>query len=514
MKKKILAVTLSCSLLLSATAPALAIRAPGTGEYGPISVSGTTQRSYVTTGSVSFEQLNNLIEKNNLTIRMLREQLASAKAMDWKETYDELYDAMDEIRDGKDELEDTQDELKDAKKELNRSIDVIKTQRANLETQIAAATKASEDAFSAIAGVLANAESSEADILAALQTSKAADSTLSALKTALESCPTEKSLEQQISTLDTNLETIEDNLDTLDESLDKLKDQVEEVEKQEAAYNRTMVDTERQIENTIDQIAAGAKNLYLTILSTQNQLTAMNDTAASTARTIEEMTLRAQLGQVSRLTVAQVQNGYDQLISSFPALETAIDTMKASLQSLLGEMPTGELLLEGTPSVPEGAIAAIDYKADLAIAEENSFALYTARRTVEDAKRDMDDALKDEGPNSYQYKMAQHAYEAALLTQDSAIDSFALSFRQLYAALAPAQATLTSAEAALAYQEESFAVTQLKYDLGKISKNALLSEEDVLTSARRAVETAQLDLFSAWNSYRQGVDYGLVTAAS
>lgn len=490
MKKKALAAALSCTLLLSVSAPAMAIRAPSTGAYGPISVSGTVQRSYVTTGAVSFDDLSSLIEKNNLTVRMLREKLASAKAMDWSEAYDDINDAIDQLEDGQEELED--------------AIDQLGSKKAALEEELGDATKASHSAFEAAAAAIKEAIKAEeintSAITAALENASAASSYASFLNSSLKTLPTKSSLQDQ-------LDTIEDNLDTM-------YDNLKEVQKQEEAYYRTLDDTERQIDNIIDQTVAGAKTLYLTILSTQSQLTALKDGAASTARVLEEMKLRSELGQISKLTVTQVQNGYDQLVSSIPALETAIGTMKASLQSLLGELPTGELELTDTPSVPDGAIAAIDYKADLAAAKENSFSLYTAKRSVEDAKRDWDDAKKDEGKNSYQAKMAEHTYEAALLTQDSTIESFELGFRQLYAALAPAQATLATAEATLAYQEQTYAVAQLKYQQGSIAKNALLDAEDSLTSAKRDVETAKLDLFTAWNSYRQGVDCGLVSSAS
>ena len=490
MKKKALAAALSCTLLLSASAPALAIRAPSAGAYGPISVSGTVQRSYISTGAVSFDELSSLIEKNNLTVRMLREKLASARAMDWSETYDDLNDAIDQLEDGRDELED--------------AIDGLSAQKSALSKQVKAANTASQAAFAEAVKAINIGMTAEDGNIEAINEALANVSQTSAaaaiLNSSLKALPTKAGLTDQ-------LDTIEDNLDTM-------YDNLKEVQKQEEAYYRTLDDTERQIENIIDQTAAGARALYLTILSTQNQLTSMKDAAASTARVLEEMKLRSELGQISKLTVTQVQNGYDQLVSSIPALETAIGTMKASLQSLLGELPTGELELTDTPSVPDGAIAAINYAADLAAAKENSFSLYTAKRSVEDARRDWDDAKKDEGKNSYQAKMAEHTYEAALLTQDSAIESFELGFRQLYAALAPAQATLATAEAALAYQEQTYAVAQLKYQQGSIAKNALLDAEDSLTSAKRDVETAKLDLFTAWNSYRQSVDCGLVSSAS
>ena len=51
----------------------------------------------------------------------------------------------------------------------------------------------------------------------------------------------------------------------------------------------------------------------------------------------------------------------------------------------------------------------------------------------------------------------------------------------------------------------------MKYQRGMISRNALLSAQDDLESARSAEERAWRDLFSARNSYRNAVEYGLVS---
>ena len=91
------------------------------------------------------------------------------------------------------------------------------------------------------------------------------------------------------------------------------------------------------------------------------------------------------------------------------------------------------------PYVTQGQLAAISYTSDLEKAKENSYTLYASARSVEDAKQAMDDARREEGKNSYQYKMAEYTYQSTLYQNDATIAEFELSFQSLYKALAPAQ---------------------------------------------------------------------------
>lgn len=72
------------------------------------------------------------------------------------------------------------------------------------------------------------------------------------------------------------------------------------------------------------------------------------------------------------------------------SLENTISTLYNSLQSLMGDVPTGRLTLTSTPYVTQGQLATISYTSDLEKAKENSYTLYASARSVEDAKQAMD----------------------------------------------------------------------------------------------------------------------------
>ena len=460
MKKRFAALCLTCSALLSLSAPAAAVRAPNDSGQ-PQSSTGNTSVTIPSDGTLSFDQIGPRVKANNLTLKAAQESLKSAEAMDWDEAIDEMEDAIDAM-----ELQISMlvssgaGELANAKKNLEHTLKQI----AITEGKISNVSDITDGMFDSLS-------------LIALG----------------------KYSEMQAASLKASLESMEDQLDDL-------QDQKED-------YQKTLEDTARQIDYAAAQTIAGAESLYLTILSTQLQLEALQETMESTQRSLREVELRYELGQVSQLTLLQAQSGYDSLKASMDSLENTISTLYSSLQSLMGDVPTGRLTLTSTPYVTQGQLAAISYTSDLEKAKENSYTLYASARSVEDAKQAMDDARREEGKNSYQYKMAEYTYQSTLYQNDATIAEFELSFQSLYKALAPAQAALSAKESALAYEEQVYAVAERKHELGNLSDIALLDAKNSLNTAKRVVSAAEMELYSEYHSYEQAVKQGLVSSA-
>ena len=458
---RVLALGLTCTALLSLATPAMAARQNT--STTPISASGTTSVTIPSDGTLSFSQIGERVKANNLTLKAAQESLKQAQAMDWNDAIDEMEDAIDDLDFQISQL-------------LNGSTEQLKKAQADLTTSL-----------------------SEISVV---------DNKLTGLEKVIKNTVA-------LSTLSSFSQYSQMQAASLKASKESLEDQLDDLKEQKEDYQKTLADTERQIDYAADQTISGAESLYLTILSTQLQLDGLkNNTLASTQRSLKEIELRYQLGQVSKLTLTQVQNGYESLASSITSLENTVSTLYSSLQSLMGDVPTGKLQLLDTPSVTANELSYLNYASDLAKAKEKSYTLYTADRAVEDAEDAMNDARRDEGKNSYQYKMAEYAYQSSLYKKDAAVASFEASFLNLYKAIAPAQTALAAKQSALAYEQQMYAVAEKKYQLGNLSANALQDEKDTLDSAQRDVEAAQLDLFTAYHSYNQAVKLGLVSSSN
>lgn len=458
---RILALGLTCTALLSLATPAMAARQNT--STTPISASGTTSVTIPSDGTLAFSQIGERVKANNLTLKAAEESLKQAKAMDWDDAIDEMEDAID-----------------------------------NLDFQISQLLNGSTEQL----------KKAQADLTTSLSEISVVDNKLTGLEKVIKNTVA-------LSTLSSFSQYSQMQAASLKASKESLEDQLDDLKEQKQDYQKTLKDTERQIDYAADQTISGAESLYLTILSTQLQLDGLkNNTLASTQRSLKEIELRYQLGQVSKLTLTQVQNGYESLASSITSLENTVSTLYSSLQSLMGDVPTGKLRLLDTPSVTANELSYLNYASDLSKAKENSYTLYTADRAVEDAEDAMNDARRDEGKNSYQYKMAEYAYQSSIYKKDAAVASFEASFLNLYKAIAPAQTALAAKQSALAYEQQMYAVAEKKYQLGNLSANALQDAKDTLDSAQRDVEAAQLDLFTAYHSYDQAVKLGLISSSN
>lgn len=458
---RILALGLTCTALLSLATPAMAARQNT--STTPISASGTTSVTIPSDGTLSFSQIGERVKANNLTLKAAEESLKQAQAMDWDDAIDEMEDAID-----------------------------------NLDIQISQLLNGSTNQLA----------TANAALTASLDKVSVSGEKIENLGDVINSAI-------NVSMLKTLAQYGQMQAESLKSTKESLEDQLDDLKEQKQDYQKTLKDTERQIGYAADQTISGAESLYLTILSTQLQLDGLkNNTLASTQRSLKEIELRYQLGQVSKLTLTQVQNGYESLESSITSLENTVSTLYSSLQSLMGDVPTGKLRLLDTPSVTANELSYLNYASDLAKAKEKSYTLYTADRAVEDAEDAMNDARRDEGKNSYQYKMAEYAYQSSLYKKDAAVASFEASFLNLYKAIAPAQTALAAKQSALAYEQQMYAVAEKKYQLGNLSANALQDAKDTLDSAQRDVEAAQLDLFTAYHSYDQAVKLGLISSSN
>lgn len=296
--------------------------------------------------------------------------------------------------------------------------------------------------------------------------------------------------------------------DSLQASYDALEEQFNDLKEGKIQDDYEAV--VRQLRNTEDQMVLGAETMYVSILELQNTDAQIQRSLAAMNRTVQEMELRYDLGQISALQLRQTESGRTQLKSSLETVEMNLDNLIVQMELMIGAEQTGTLKLGEIPDVTDEQIAAMNLDKDLAAAKEVSYTLYDAQRTLNDAKETYEDAIDGKGLNSYQRKSAEHTWKAAQYTYEAAVQSFELSFRTAFNAVGDQQQILKASQTALALQQDTYASMELKYQQGSISKNALQDAKDDLDDAQTAVDTARHNLFTAYRTYRWAVDKGLL----
>ena len=297
--------------------------------------------------------------------------------------------------------------------------------------------------------------------------------------------------------------SLQDQYDTLRKTFDDIKD---------GKLQQDNADLIRQLRDAENQLLMAGQTLYINLLGLEDQTAALTRQTAALDRTIEEVKLRYELGQVSAMTLQQTEAGKTQAESGKAALDAAVAQLRRQLNAMTGEELTAPLTLNALPEVTAEQLAAIDVEKDLEKAKAVSYDLYAAKLTLDDADEEYKDKAGDLGYNedNYEYIAVKHRWQAAQYTYNAAAQNFELSFRSLYDSVQSYASALNAAKVSLECERSDLAAAQLRYEQGTISENALHTAEDELYTAQDTVSGAERDLFTAYNNYRWAVDCGLL----
>lgn len=297
--------------------------------------------------------------------------------------------------------------------------------------------------------------------------------------------------------------SLQDQYDTLRKTFDDIKD---------GKLQQDNADLVRQLRDAENQLLMAGQTLYINLLGLEDQSAALTRQTAALDRTIEEVKLRYELGQVSAMTLQQTEAGKTQAESGKTALDAAVAQLRRQLNAMTGEELTAPLTLNALPEVTAEQLAAMDVEKDLEKAKAVSYDLYAAKLTLDDADEEYKDKAGDLGYNedNYEYIAVKHRWQAAQYTYNAAVQNFELSFRSLYDSVQSYASALNAAKVSLECERSDLAAAQLRYEQGTISENALHTAEDELYTAQDIVSGAERDLFTAYNNYRWAVDYGLL----
>ena len=292
---------------------------------------------------------------------------------------------------------------------------------------------------------------------------------------------------------------------SLDATYDSLRETFDDLKKGKLQEDNAAI--VRQLRNAQDQVVMMGETLYITLAGLELNDSSLDRSLAALDRTIRELELRYELGHISSLTLQTTRGGRTSLVSGQQTLEMNIQNLKLQLELMIGAELTGEIKLQPLPQVTQAQLNGMDLEADLAAAKEISYQLFAAQRTLDDAKK----AFKDNNKGKqYKRDQAQHTLNAAQYTYETTVQNFEMSFRTLYAQVKDCKQVLDAARTALAVEQSNYAAARLKQSQGTLSLNGLLEAEDKLNESKEKVASAENDLFSAYNTYRWAVDYGIL----
>lgn len=296
---------------------------------------------------------------------------------------------------------------------------------------------------------------------------------------------------------------LEQSYDALRETFDSLKEGELQKDNEDAIW---------QLENAQNQVVMAGESLYIAIIEMEQNRQTLQRNLDALDRSLEELELRYELGQISSQTLKQTQATRTSLLSSKQTLDSNIQNYKMQLELMAGGELNGQIQLGELPGVTDKQLTDMNLEANLETAKENSYSLYEAEQTLDEAHETYEDNGGQYAATSdkYQYASAAHTYEAAKYNYNATIQNFEISFRTLYLQVKDFKQVLDAARTALAVEQDNYSVSQLKYEQGNLSLNDLLEAEDKVKEAQETVDGAENDLFSAYHNYRWAVDYGIL----
>ena len=318
-------------------------------------------------------------------------------------------------------------------------------------------------------------------------------SSLKKSRDSIEDTDLRKTITAQISVLQATRDSLYQQYKDLDDDEDDAKDE----------QKKTVDSTRRQMQNNADTICLSAENNYISLASMQYSLAQTERSLQQLDRSIAQTKKQVALGIATKNTLSGLESQRELLAAQQKSAQTSADSLANTLAIQCG-YPTGtEITIESLPEVTAEQLASIDYETDLAEALKNSYSIWSA----DDSVRKASDDYENDVTNNL------HAYEAAKIQRDATEESVKSSFRKLYKTMQEKNTAMIAAQTDLAQAQKTFAVSQLQYKRGMISRIKFEEAQDTYTTAQETAENARTDLLTAYNNY-QWAKRGVMTSAS
>lgn len=318
-------------------------------------------------------------------------------------------------------------------------------------------------------------------------------SSLKKSRDSIEDADLRKTITAQISVLQATRDSLYQQYKDLDDDEDDAKDE----------QKKTVDSTRRQMQNNADTICLSAENNYISLASMQYSLAQTERSLQQLDRSIAQTKKQVALGIATQNTLSGLESQRELLAAQQKSAQTSADSLANTLAIQCG-YPTGtEITIESLPEVTAEQLASIDYETDLAEALKNSYSIWSA----DDSVRKASDDYENDVTNNL------HAYEAAKIQRDATEESVKSSFRKLYKTMQEKNTAMTAAQTDLAQAQKTFAVSQLQYNRGMISRIKFEEAQDTYTTAQETAENARTGLLTAYNNY-QWAKRGVMTSAS
>lgn len=302
-------------------------------------------------------------------------------------------------------------------------------------------------------------------------------------------------LKASVLSLQLNLQSLQGSVDMMDEVLELLDDISEELDD----ARKTLKDAKKELYQTAememeaagDMIVFCAQNCHVALSALHDSREALEREISAAERRLAVAEMQGELGMLSPITLNQLKNTYNSLTFVQDTLALQEESLAGVLAQLCGYDADTTVQAVELPQVTTEQLENMNWESDLKAAVENSYSVWNYNNAMRQAK------------NAYQEDVlgSDDAAKGAEINRDAAVQAVERTLRQLYQSVSLNCRQLELAQQALVQEQQSFAVSEAKYQMGMISELQLLDAQNMLTSKENNVHTAEIQLLAAYNRY-------------
>lgn len=247
----------------------------------------------------------------------------------------------------------------------------------------------------------------------------------------------------------------------------------------------------QQAGNVAKQLCYGAESMLIGMKSLAVVTEDLTRTLASLDRTIEVMKIQKERGMVSQLQFDNVCEQRRQLSVQIESLQNQQQSLGSNLALMCGYEADMCIVPGNLSHITLRNIQEMDYETDLAVGLKNSYELWSKKNAVMQAGNKRDIHISG----------TVDAYEAAKKDAEATEEALKQAFKAIYDAVADQKLAVDAAQTAYTKAQSDLSISKTKYELGAISHMDYLAAQDTCAAAKNAVETAHLNLISAYRAY-------------
>jgi len=288
-------------------------------------------------------------------------------------------------------------------------------------------------------------------------------------------------LEAQRSSLQSSVNSLQWSYSDLEDAEDDARDE----------HKNTIISTKRQTQNSADQLCLSAENTYISMQTVMYSIQEAERSIEQLATDISLMETRVSLGMAGENELKSLQSQEKTLQANLSTLRTQYENLMNTLALRCGYEIGTEIQLGELSAISKEQLSELDYDSDLQEALANSYSIWAKK---DSARKASDDYANGNTNNLYSYKAAQIEYDAEK-------ENVSASFQKLFKDVQEKKSLLDAAEADLSQAQKTFDIQTTKYQCGMISQITYNAARDTYTNTKNAVQTAEIDLFTAYNTY-------------